>query len=115
MSWQERPGEFSSREHVQGRGWLRVPAYGSTTATYDIEIECDAHGVAIEARGVLRADISMMIEARACGRASLVLENGQWLSIDVLFVSAAELSFEATDEKRPIFQGGGSRQSSRRR
>lgn len=115
MSLQERPDQFSSRERVQGRGWLRVPAYGSTTATYEMEIACDAHGVAIEARGVLRADISMMIEARAGGRASLVLDNGQWLSINVLMVSTAELTFEAADKTRPIFQGGGSLHSYRRR
>ena len=60
---------------ISARGWLRTRSLGSSTARFDIEIN---DGGAI---GVVRSEMSVIVEAIAEGRATLVTESGRWIAI----------------------------------
>jgi len=69
---------------IAGRGWLRT-TLGSSTASYSLRLkDADSISPEMSAEGLLRADITMMVEAQEGGRATLVLENGRGVAVRVL-------------------------------
>jgi hypothetical protein len=69
---------------IAGNGWLRT-ALGSTTAAYSIQLQGDDPAApGASAQGYLIADVSLMVEAQAAGRATLVLENGHSVAVRVM-------------------------------
>lgn len=60
---------------ISARGWLRTSGLGSCTARFDIEIDSDS------ATGVVRTEMSVIAEAIAERRATLVTESGRWIAI----------------------------------
>ncbi|MBS9479059.1 hypothetical protein [Ancylobacter radicis] len=80
-----------------GRGWLRAPDFGSATATYEL----DATHAAGPRAGRLVAELAAMIGASATGWATLVLDSGDSVTIDVQSVSALGMAFTVREPVPP--------------
>jgi hypothetical protein len=81
---------------LAGAGWLRTRASGASTATYEISIWRRIRGPnagEFVGKGVLRAEITMLIEARIAGRAALILADGESIAIEITGISGNEANF----------------------
>ncbi|WAC27168.1 hypothetical protein [Ancylobacter sp. SL191] len=80
----------------KGRGWLRTSMSGSSTASYSYVLD-HVHESRV-ATGDVRAELAQMVEARSARRATLVLESGRWMPIEVLDMSAEGLKFRSVGD-----------------
>jgi hypothetical protein len=81
---------------LAGVGWLRVPASVSSTARYQLDISRRSAGAepgAFVTKGMLAAELMTMIEARAAGRAVLLLSNGEAVAVQLLDLFGPEAAF----------------------
>lgn len=75
---------------IAGSGWLRTGGLGSSTARYSLTMSDDQC-----LDGEVYGEIATMIEAASAGRATLVLESGRAVRVDVLKRSQQGLSVHA--------------------
>lgn len=80
----------------KGRGWLRTSTSGSSTAIYRFDVE--RREERLVATGDVRAELTQMVEARGARRATLVLESGRWMPIEVLDMTAEGLKFRSVGD-----------------
>lgn len=81
---------------IAGSGWLRTAGFGSSTARYNLTMSDDRH-----LSGEVCGEMATMIEAASLGRATLVLESGRTVRVDVLHRSQRCLSVHVDDADRP--------------
>ncbi|MCS0493885.1 hypothetical protein NVS89_02160 [Ancylobacter sp. MQZ15Z-1] len=85
---------------LAGSGWLRT-AFASSTADYEITLRRpDTAGAPSFAEGVLRAEVTIMIEARAARRATLVLASERSAPIEIRDLTPAGLTFRLLHPER---------------
>lgn len=72
---------------IKATGWLRASGFGSSTATFEIDLGAQ------KPSGHVRSEMTMIIEAMAAGRATLVTEGGRWLAIRPTRRTADGLAF----------------------
>lgn len=81
---------------LAGAGWLRTRGLGSSTARYQFTIWRLVNGPnagRLVAGGTLTAELSIIVEARSAGRASLVLDNGEPVAVEIDANDGDEASF----------------------
>lgn len=83
---------FGMERIIKARGWLRTGSVGSSTASF--EIRFGANG----ARGIVRSELTVIVEAMEAGRAMLVTETGRWIRIRPLESTPEGLTFSVTDD-----------------
>lgn len=84
---------------LEGSGWLRTRGFASSTAVYEIFLRQQEGGSgAFAADGTVLAEVATMVEARYAKRAVLVLASGDTVSIDVVDMTPAGLTFHVTDD-----------------
>lgn len=81
---------------IAGSGWLRTNGFGSSTARYHLTISDDLY-----LAGEVCGEMATMIEAASVGRATLVLESGRTVRVDVLHRSQQCLSVHADEAAWP--------------
>ena len=59
------------RQNIRATGWLRASGFGSSTATFEIDLG------STQATGRVQSEVAMIIEVMAAGRATLVIETGR--------------------------------------
>lgn len=90
------------REHtnmgqlIRARGWLRASEFGSSTATFQIDM------ATTPATGCVQAEVTMMVEAAAAGHATLVTENGSWIEIRTTGRTPAGLGFTVLSDRERV-------------
>lgn len=94
-------GDDMSTTVISGHGWLRTAGLGASTACY--HLTQTAAGI----DGEVQAEMSTMIEAAGARRATLVLESGRAVRVDVLRCSPAGLAVhviegEGEDRRGPL-------------
>ncbi|MDF2809372.1 MAG: hypothetical protein K0S56_403 [Microvirga sp.] len=94
-------GENMSTTVISGHGWLRTAGLGASTACY--HLTRTAAGI----DGEVLAELATMIEAAGARHATLVLESGLSVRVDVLRCSPAGLAVhvaegEGEDPRRPL-------------
>lgn len=77
---------------IRATGWLRASGFGSSTATFELDLSTTP------ASGRIQAEITMMVEAMAAGRATLVTESGRWIAIRPTGRTSQGLDFVIIDD-----------------
>lgn len=85
----ERP---SMGRMINATGWLRASGFGSSTAKFEIDLSTSP------ASGRVQTEMTMMVEAMATGRATLVTESGRWIAIRPTGRTADGLAFMVLDD-----------------
>lgn len=80
---------------IAGFGWLRTNGSGSSTARYNLTLSDDRC-----LDGEVCGEMAAMIEAARLGRATLVLESGRVVCVDVVHRSHQCLSVHLEDAER---------------
>lgn len=78
----------------EGTGWLRTRSAGASTGHYSFVVRRDRGRV--QAEGQIQAELHVMIAARDDRHATLVLEDGTPLAIEILELEPELLTFHAT-------------------
>ena len=92
-------GENMSTTVISGHGWLRTAGLGASTACY--HLTRTAAGV----DGEVLAELSTMIEAAGARHATLVLESGRSVRVDVLRRSAGGLTVHVVEGEQDDLRG----------
>ena len=82
---------------LAGSGWLRTRSSGSSTATYHLDIWRRITGPnagELVSEGKLTAELLTIAEARANGRAVLVLTDGDPIAVEIGTSSGEEAEFK---------------------
>lgn len=77
---------------IAGSGWLRTSGLGASTARYHLTLSDDRC-----LAGEICGEMATMIEAANIGRATLVLESGRAVRVEVLHRSQRCLAVHADD------------------
>ncbi|WP_245516296.1 hypothetical protein [Ancylobacter aquaticus] len=77
---------------IRATGWLRASGFGSSTAKFEIDLSTSP------ASGQVESELTMVVEAMAAGRATLVTESGRWVAIRPTGRTANGLSFTVLDD-----------------
>lgn len=70
------------QQNLSGQGWLRAPQFGSA-ARYRID----------GSSGSLQCELTTMIEVRAAGRGTLILDDGSRLDVCLTGLANGEATF----------------------
>lgn len=84
---------------ISGHGWLRTAGLGASTACY--HLTQTAAGV----DGEVLAELSTMIEAAGARHATLVLESGRSVRVDVLRRSVGGLTVHVVEGEQDDLRG----------